>query len=296
MTRLPDIFRLFALALVALSLPAASLSAELRPLDMRVVQSGHSLTDPIPRFLLAMVQAAGGRGAVIERSTIPGSPMDWRWNNRAPGVDARHDIADFDLLVLTERVPLADTMEYHDSPGWALRWAEHAWADGRGGAGAEVVLYATWIGRDTGPGASAEARRHPEGHLPFRARLQIEADRWDAIRDHVNAHRPAGSPEVPMIPGPALMTALYDAVAAGAVPGVSAFADFFSDDIHLSDLGSYVVALAHYAVIYGRDPRDLPAGLGRLPLPDVDLARWLQALVHDVVWRDPRTGIGGAPG
>ena len=54
---------------------------ERRPLTLRVIQSGHSLTDPIPDPLRALVVAAGHRGVVIDRSTIPGSPMDWRWNN-----------------------------------------------------------------------------------------------------------------------------------------------------------------------------------------------------------------------
>ncbi|MFP4449814.1 MAG: hypothetical protein ACLFP0_02670, partial [Rhodosalinus sp.] len=80
-----------------------------RSLDLDVIQSGHSLTDPIVPMLDAIVASVGGRSAMrrIDRSTVPGSPMDWRWNNRNEHLpDAREAIADYDVLVLTERVPL----------------------------------------------------------------------------------------------------------------------------------------------------------------------------------------------
>lgn len=253
------------------------------PLDARVVMSGHSLTDPIPDMLRPMVQATGARAAVIDRSTIPGSPMDWRWNNTAQPVDARSDIANYDLLVLTERVPLLNTMGYHNSAEEALRWVRHAWENG-----AQTVLYATWITRDTGPGSGDDTA---EGHMPFRERLQVEQDRWLEIRDHVNSHRPDGMPEMRMIPGPRLMTALYDAISAGQAPGLASIDALFHDDIHVNDLGAYVMALAHYTVIYDRSPLDVPLGLGRTPAPDPELARWLQQFVADVAAQAPEAGV-----
>ncbi|MCC5958518.1 MAG: hypothetical protein JJU08_04190 [Rhodobacteraceae bacterium] len=255
------------------------------PLDARVVMSGHSLTDPIPDMLRPMVHATGGRGAIIDRSTIPGSPMDWRWNNTAQPVDARTGMASYDLLVLTERVPLLNTMGYHNSADEALRWARHAWENG-----AQTVLYATWITRDTGPGAGDDTA---EAHIPFRERLQVEQDRWLEIRDHVNQNRPDGMPEMVMIPGPRIMTAIYDAIDAGTAPGLTSMDALFSDAIHINDLGAYVMALAHYAVIYGRSPLDVPLGLGRTPTPDPELARWLQQLVADVVAQAPEARASG---
>ncbi|MGP9789742.1 hypothetical protein [Roseinatronobacter sp. NSM] len=254
-------------------------------LDARVVMSGHSLTDPIPDMLRPMVQATGGRGAVIDRSTIPGSPMDWRWNNTAQPVDARSAMGNYDLLVLTERVPLLNTMGYHNSADEALKWARHAWENG-----ARTVLYATWVTRDTGPGSGDDTS---EGHIPFRDRLQVEQARWLEIRDHVNRHRPDGMPEMVMIPGPRLMTALYDAIAAGTAPGLASMDALFRDDIHVNDLGAYVMALAHYAVIYGRSPLDVPPGLGRTPTPEPELARWLQQLVADVLAQAPEAKPAG---
>ncbi len=263
----------WAVGLVVCGLGGAALAE--RPLDTRVVMSGHSLTDPIPDMLRPMVQAAGGRGAVIDRSTIPGSPMDWRWNNRASPVDARHDIADYDLLVLTERVPLLNTMTYHNSPDEALRWARHAWENG-----AETVLYASWTSWVTGDdGEDDEAR----AGLDFRERLRREWARWQEVQDHVNAHRPDDMPQVDMIPGPPIMLALKDAIAAGTAPGLGDIRDLFRDNIHVNDTGAWLMALAHYAVIYNRDPRDVPDRLGRSPVPEPELAAFLKDLVAEVV-------------
>jgi hypothetical protein len=269
--------RFFVVFALCLGLAQGALAQS--PLNARVVMSGHSLTDPIPPMLRPMVQALSGRQPVIDQSTLPGSPMDWRWNNQAQPVDARMAIGRYNLLVLTERVPLLNTMEYHNSAEWALRWAQHAWANG-----AATVLYASWISLNTGPGSSDDTL---EAHIPFRERLEVEQARWLEIRDHVNTNRPAGMPEMIMVPGPRIMAALYDAIAAGHAPGLNDISDLFEDDIHVNDTGAYVMALAHLAVIYGADPRDVPLSLGRVTVPEPALARWLQDLVAVVVAQSP---------
>ncbi|WP_071794945.1 hypothetical protein [Natronohydrobacter thiooxidans] len=269
-------FSVFLLGLMLLG-PAQAVAD--RPLSSRVIMSGHSLTDPIPPYLAAMVAGAGGRGAVIDRSTIPGSPMDWRWNHPGQPVDARAAIGRYDLLVLTERVPLLDTMEHHNSPQEALRWAEHAWVQG-----VDTVLYATWVTLATGPEAGDDESR---AGLSFRERLEREQARWEAIRAYVNENRREGMGEMQMIPGPQIMLALEAAIAAGEAPGLRDIRDIFYDDIHVNDLGAYIMALAHFAVIYGRDPRDVPQGLGRIAVPEPELGRWLRGFVAGVVAENP---------
>lgn len=258
-----------------------------RSLDLRVILSGHSLTDPMGQALPRLVQAAGGRGGEIALSTIPGAPMDWRWNHRTHPPDAREDIAGFDVMVQTERVSLSGTRRWHNSDDEALRWARHGWEHGAGGQGAEVLLYATWVSLDTGPGFDTHG--DDDRNLPWRERLDREFAGWEEIMAHVNANRPDDAPEMRMIPATLVMAAVHDAIEDASAPdGLNDIRQLFTDDIHLSPLGAWLVALTHYAVIYARDPRGLPGPQGDAPS---GLTEWVQALVWDVVTGYPGTGV-----
>lgn len=264
---------------------------------LRVIQSGHSLTDPIVPMLNAFLTGLGmpaSRPLPITKSTIPGSPMQIRWEDGLDpaDADARRDIADYDVLVVTERVSLANTLPWHDSEGYALRYFENSWSRGRGGEGAETILYASWIDVASGPDAE-NLFNDPEAHVPFRERLPLEMARWQQIADHVNANRPEGSPPMRVIPGPLIMAAVYDAIAAGEAPGLSRIEELFSDNIHINETGAYLIALAHFGVIYNRDPRMVPARVGGMGPQDAATAEWMQELVHEVLLDYPDAGYTG---
>jgi len=265
-----------------------------RPFNLRVIMSGHSLTDPIPVPLTAMVQAAGGsasKGMKMEADTIPGSPIEWRWEkdqDRVP--NSRRDIGNYDVLVLTERVTVRSAMEWHRTNELALEWFNLAWTKGSGGRGAETILYASWISINSGPGNKDEYDSE-EQLIPFRERLDLEMGSWQEIVDHVNRNRISGSPPMRAIPGPMVMAAVYDAIAAGTAPGLNAIADLFADGIHVNELGGFLIALAHFAVIYGRDPRSIPNIRGEGNWPRPDLADWMKQLVWDVVRAYPDSGL-----
>jgi hypothetical protein len=266
-----------------------------RPFSLRVVMSGHSLTDPIPGPLAALVQAAGGaasRGMVIDNSSIPGSPAEHRWENdlNLP-IDARRDIANYEMLVLTERVPVRSTLQYHHSHEMALKWFTHAWQNGNGGRGAETVYYASWIDLRSGPGNTDEYDLPDERQIPFRARLDLEMGDWQDIADHVNKNRPKDSPPMRVIPGPKIMAAVYDAIAAGTAPGLTAMNELFEDNIHVNAMGSYLIALAHFAVVYCRDPRSIPTLRGEPGWPSAEQQEWMKALVWDVLRAYPDSGL-----
>lgn len=271
-------------------------AATKRPFSARVIHSGHSLTDPIVPILDAMVAAVGqqeARARDIARSTIPGSPMEWRWEHRNEyGPDARYDIADYELLVITERVSLSNTVEWHNSGNMAVRWFTHAWTEGNNGKGAETILYATWVDTNSGP-EFENPYKDPEAHFTFRERMPLEMSRWQDIADQVNAERPTGSPPMRVIPGPLIMVAVLDAIAAGKAPGLERIEDLFRDMIHPNDQGAYLISLAHLAVIYGVDPRTLTSGLGGFDVPDPATADWMKQLVHDVLRNYPDAGYTG---
>ena len=89
------------------------------------------------------------------------------------------------------------------------------------------------------------------------------------------------------------MAAVHDGIEAGEVPELNDIADLFSDDIHLNDLGAYYIALAHYVVIFGRDPRGLSNRLGMAQSPSQELADWMQDTVWRVVSNYPGSGVNG---
>lgn len=266
-----------------------------RPFNLRVVMSGHSLTDPLPQPLSIMVQAAGGagsRGMLIDSSTIPGSTAKLRWQpDMMLPVDAKRDIANYDMLVLTERVPVRSALQWEDARDIALKWFDYAWTKGNSGNGAETVYYASWIGIKSGPGNTDEYDLPDERQIPFRDRLDLEMGTWQDIADHVNRNRPAGSPPMRVVPGPKLMAAVFDAIKAGTAPGLSAMQDLFEDEIHPNAKGAFLIALAHFAVIYGRDPRTVPALRGKPGWPSPEQADWMKSLVWEVLRAYPDSGL-----
>lgn len=265
-----------------------------KPLTLRIVMSGHSLTDPITTPLSAMIRAVGGAAAEgkIANSSIPGSPAEHRWiNDLNLPIDARRDIANYDMLVLTERVPVRSTLQYHHSHEIALTWFTHAWKNGNGGKGAETVWYASWISWQSGPGNHDEYDLPDEQLIPFRQRLDLEMGDWQDIADYVNTRRPNGSPRMRVIPGPKVMAAVYDAIEAGTAPGLTAMKELFEDNIHPNGMGGYLVALAHYAVMYLRDPHEVPTLTDQPGWPSAKQQEWMKDLVWDVVRDYPDSGL-----
>ncbi|UWQ91897.1 hypothetical protein K3727_03595 [Rhodobacteraceae bacterium M382] len=285
--------RIIACCLLLYLIAAAQVEAEQKAQWPRVVQSGHSLTDSIIDPLRSFVRFSGRRAAKMDASTIPGSPMDWRWSHPAnPDIRQPEVIGDYDVLVITERAPLSGTVEWHNSSDWGLRWFEHAWQHGGNGRGARTILYATWIDVISGPDFD-NPYNDIEGHLTFRERLPLEQRRWQKILDHVNTNKPDAAVDMVMIPGPLIMAAAYDDITAGIAPGITHISQLFEDSIHLNEMGSYLIALAHFSVIYKQDPRGLPQGVPARGGPDKAQAKWMQDLVLDVLMRFPSDGFPG---
>ena len=89
----------------------------------------------------------------------------------------------------------------------------------------------------------------------------------------------------------------------GGVDGLSRPSDLFArdaqgglDPIHVNDLGAYLVALTHYAVLYHQSPVGLPHRLRRADgsaatAPGAAAARLMQEVVWQVVTGYPKTGV-----
>jgi hypothetical protein len=263
---------------------------------LRVYHLGHSL---VGRDMPAMLAQLAGPGHGYESQLGWGASMREHWepsivlkggeeSNAHPRYrPAREAIAsgDYDAVVLTESVEIKDAIRWHASPAYLARWAEAArGAPREGKPPVRVYLYETW-----------HPLNDPGGFLP---RIDNDLGQyWEGELLRGAAARPGGAP-VYLIPAGQVMARAVRAAEAGQLPGVTAAKDFFHDNIHTNDLGAYLVALTHYAVLYHKSPEGLPADLQKADgtkatLLPTDGASALQRLVWEVVSADPRTGVRG---
>lgn len=254
---------------------------------------GHSL---IGREMPAMLAQLAGAGHRYETQQGWGAELQAHWepdielngheveNNHDRFREAHEAVAsgDYDVLVMTEKVSLEASIKYHESWKYLSLWTEKA---ATANPETRIYLYETW-----------HSRR--DGEAKWLARLDQDLPNlWEReIIDRALADDRVDRP-IYVIPGGQVMAAFARALEArGGVGNVASIEDLFRDDIHFNSLGAYLMALTHYAVIYGRSPVGLPHGLTNaegqdVPTPDAEAARLMQEIVWDVVTRYPRTGI-----
>jgi hypothetical protein len=274
------------------------------PLNVKQIHSGHSLTDPLfgpwPGQYVDLVASQNSLqgwaifDVIVGKSTTPGSTMNARWNT-PPGFgspDARHQINKWELLSITERVPLA--FEGGNNQQWYLDqiqeqrnylslFVNNAWNNGNNGNGAPTLLWTTWTNLDNSNG-------------PWRQMLDTQGEEFEKMQDFANANKPAAAPYVYIIPGHKMMARLYDDIQLNLVPGITNINQFFSDNIHTNSIGSYAIAMIHYACVFNKSPVGLPNNLLSNPpagfqAPSSALATYLQNMIWEVVTTYPRTGI-----
>ncbi len=197
----------------------------------------------------------------------------------------------YDAIVLTEMVEIRDALAHFDSPKYLGLWANEALASR---PDARVYLYETWHNTDD-----------PEGWLE---RLDADLGRyWDqGLLRPALASLPEGS-RIHLIPAGQALAAFVRAVEArGGVGNVRDRHDLFPegedgkrDTIHMNDLGNYLVALVHYAVLYHESPVGLPFALNRADgSPAVAPAPETAALMQEIAWQvarsTPLTGVSPA--
>lgn len=264
---------------------------------MTVFHLGHSL---VGRDIPAMLAQLAGHDYASQLGW--GTPLKAHWEPNEPiqgfDVENAHEhfrdakdalaSGDFDAFVLTEMVEIEAAIDYFDSPVYLEKWVKAA-RDGN--AETRVFLYETW-----------HDLTDPQGWLE---RLDKDPERyWEGV---LLATAMAGQPDadpIYVIPAGRVMAELVRRIEGGAdVDGVTSREDFFAktedgdlDPIHVNDLGAYLVALTHYAVLYQRTPVGLPAQLDRADgtpanAPGPALSGLMQETVWDVVSTLPVTGI-----
>lgn len=264
---------------------------------LRVYHLGHSLVGRDMPAMLAQLAGAGhdyalqlGWGTALRehfqgRDAINGFDQE----NATPRHREAHEAlssGDYDAFVMTEMVRLQDAIQYKESPLYAGKWAAKA---AQANPGGQIFLYESWHALDDQPDWLSRLPQDLET-------LWKPGLLWPAARA-------AGKP-VWLIPAGQVMARLVaEAEARGGIAELASREDLFArnpdgslDPIHPNDLGAYLVALTHYAVLYGQSPVGLPHALMRADgspadAPSPELARRMQELVWEVVSTQPLTGL-----
>ncbi len=275
---------------------AAPLTEPQGPLS--VYHLGHSLVN---RDMPAMFGQLAGAGHDYESQLGWGTTLKAHWGDEPiNGFDKEnaHDqfrpaqdavaSGDYDVIVLTEMVEIRDAVAYFDSPHYLALWANAA-LEAR--PDVRLYLYETWHTLDD-----------PDGWLE-----RIDTDLTEYWKGEVLRPALADLPEgarIHVIPaGQALAAFVRTVEAQGGLVDVRDRRDLFAkgpdgtpDVIHLNDLGNYLVALVHYAVIYQKDPTGLPFRLRRsdgslATAPEPETALLMQEIAWEVAKNTPMTGL-----
>lgn len=260
---------------------------------LRVYHLGHSL---VGRDMPAMLAQMAGHDYALQlgwgtalrehfqgREAINGFDSE----NATPQYRDAHEALKsgaYDAFVMTEMVRLQDALMYKESTTYAAKWAAEAVA---GNPEIQLFLYESWHALDDQP--------------EWLGRFPGDLDRmWSQLL--WSAARASGRP-VWLIPAGQVMAAVVSEAEARGIAELTDRDQLFArnpdgtlDPIHPNDLGVYLVALTHYATLYGKSPVGLPNQLLRADgspadAPSPELARRMQEIVWQVVTSQRLTGL-----
>lgn len=249
----------------------------------------------MPRMVDGIAKSKTFTNHTWERQIINGANLKWNWEESAgsEGVDGRVEIpnSDYDVVVMTEAVPLDNHLQYSQTYGFSYNWHELAVS---ANSDVQTYMYETWHCINSGLPAGCSYDNGDE--VSWRTRLDTYKEKWEIIVDSVNVHQNGNN--MLLIPGGSAMARLSDSVAAGAVPGISDIRAFFQDDIHMNDTGNYFIACVQFATIYGVSPVGAEANIKtewgtdyNIPYGNTVLIQKLQEIAWEEVTHNPKTGI-----
>jgi hypothetical protein len=251
---------------------------------------GHSLIGPhMPAMLAGVAESLGVEHAYASQVRDGASlQVNWKEGGLPEGVDARRELekGTWDVVVMTEAVSLDDMIRWMEPVEYGGRFHALAMASN---PRARTFMYETWHDRDVVRSRFFGLLRRGD----WRAYLDDDLGKWERIVAGINA-RHEGRP-MRIVPGGQAMARLTDALRAGQGPSGLSEADLFADAIHLSPLGSYFIALVHFATIYRRSPEGathVPEdGEGRAVRIDPHVAAFMQRTAWEVVREYAWSGV-----
>ncbi len=285
-----------------LTAPSAGAQAQPpRPSGERLFVSGHSLTDqPLP-YDLAAISSSLGTPLQWNRQYKPGSSIRERVRGSAAGDNEEgwrgfHEGANregmnmdvlaelrqprtvsggrYGLLLITESHDLLGTLQWNHTVRYMRHYHERFIEANPAG---RTYFYEPWLGIDN--------KDDPRRWIAYeRAASPV----WQCVATRINLSLAAEgrADRIVSLPAGLAMAGLVERATQGpGVPGLSGASvretlnRLFTDDVHLTRLGTYYMALVSYASVFARSPVGawVPAEI------DATLARLLQGLAWQQV-------------
>lgn len=281
------------------AVPAPALGNALA--SARVMISGHSLTDdPLGSYMASIAQSLATSMAWNEQIVI-GSPIRVRTRGENPsdpgfsgyrlgknrdgaGLNVADELANprtiggqrFDTLVLAERHDLATTLIWEDTVRYARHYHDRLIA---GNANANTYLYHAWL--------DVKNRDDASGWVAYE---KAAAPAWQCVAARINTSLLAEGRvgRVTYLPAGLALASLVERATQGGVPGISGSStratidQLFSDNVHMTTLGTYYMALVSYASIYRRSPEGAwaPPGVTSQQASSLQSVAWSSVSAH----------------
>lgn len=260
--------------------------------------SGHSLTDnPLPDYVASIATSLNTQLAWNQQVT-PGSPIRVRSRGRnanatsfdgynsgknrsGSGMDVVSELRQpqtldgqrYDTLVVAERHDIVNTIIWEGTVQYTRHFHDRLI---EGNPSGSTYLYHAWLG--------VPNKGSPADWIAYERTV---APAWQCVASRINEslRHEGRSDRVQYLPAGLALASLVEQATQGAgVPGVTGASvretmdRIFSDDVHLTPLGTYYMALVNYGAVYRRSPA------GAWAPPDVVDAAQAQAL-QSVAWR-----------
>jgi len=272
------------------------------PLNQRLVISGHSIPDATAKTELSAAISSMGGAVQKWTATGPHSSAQWRWEHPVEvgtpdNVKALMEAggASYDAFIGTEAhggsytngsdlvgraSVLANTTQYSPPAESGANVYALLWHNLAASTGAQTHYMTFW--RNDPPRLFGAA---------WRAAQEPEKITWDTVFAYVNENKVAGSNDMRRVPLLEVFCKVYDGIQDGTVTGIT-MADLFSDDVHIdTPIGRWVQMATIFAVVYRRNPSELPANAG----PNANISSTLAAQLRPIIWStcvsDLRTGL-----
>lgn len=256
---------------------------------------GHSLVGNTLPDMLNQLALSKGINYYSKRQIINGSPLKYNWENPEQGENGNYTsdlpTGNYNTLILTEAIPLDNHIMWSDTYIMAHNFYDYFDTYANNGSS---YIYETW--HCINSGTTIDCAYDNGDAVLWRTRLDQDLSKWEAIADYINNQN--SNADTKLIPTGQAMALLYDEIELNNVNGINNISEFYTDDIHLNDMGNYYIACVMYTTLFNMDPvgltREMNSPNGTpYQTPDAVLANKLQELAIQSVcnYQNNSTGI-----